>query len=257
MTDQTTAGALSADDQSAIEQAHAIRDGSEWFFEKIIQPFAGGLESTAPQLEPSSTPISDKAFNMIVMFEVSSQAAYQAKYQHPIWPGGASGVTIGIGYDVGYVSQQLLGQDWQGAIPDAVIQALRPAIGVRGASAQGLAQSLQATVTVPWTPAITVHRTKVIPKWITLVQKYLSNTDKLDGDCLGALVSLTYNRGASFDQDGDRFTEMRNIRADMASQNFADIPGQIRSMKRLWPTVRGLQIRRDSEAALFEAGLAA
>jgi hypothetical protein len=84
MTDQTTAGALSADDQSAIEQAHAIRDGSEWFFEKIIQPFAGGLESTAPQLEPSSTPISDKAFNMIVMFEVSSQAAYQAKYQHPI-----------------------------------------------------------------------------------------------------------------------------------------------------------------------------
>jgi hypothetical protein len=134
MTDQTTAGALSADDQSAIEQAHAIRDGSEWFFEKMIQPFAGGLESTAPQLEPSSTPISDKAFNMIVMFEVSSQAAYQAKYQHPIWPGGASGVTIGIGYDVGYVSQQLLGQDWQGAIPDAVIQALRPAIGVRGAS---------------------------------------------------------------------------------------------------------------------------
>jgi GH24 family phage-related lysozyme (muramidase) len=116
---------------------------------------------------------------------------------------------------------------------------------------------LQATVTVPWTPAITVHRSKVIPKWITLVQKYLSNTDKLDGDCLGALVSLTYNRGASFDQDGDRFTEMRNIRADMASQNFADIPGQIRSMKRLWPTVRGLQIRRDSEAALFEAGLAA
>jgi hypothetical protein len=160
----------------------------------MIQPFAGGLESTAPQLEPSSTPISDKAFNMIVMFEVSSQAAYQAKYQHPIWPGGASGVTIGIGYDVGYVSQQLLGQDWQGAIPDAVIQALRPAIGVRGASAQGLAQSLQATVTVPWTPAITVHRTKVIPKWIALVQKYLSNTDKLDGDCLGALVSNLQSR---------------------------------------------------------------
>jgi len=79
MTDQTTAGALSADDQSAIEQAHAIRDGSEWFFEKMIQPFAGGLESTAPQLEPSSTPISDKAFNMIVMFEVSSQAAYQGE----------------------------------------------------------------------------------------------------------------------------------------------------------------------------------
>jgi hypothetical protein len=255
MTDQATIGVLSADDETAVDEAHIVREGSEWFFEHIIQRLEG-VESAAPPLKPSDTPISDKAFNMIVMFEVSSQAAYEAKYQPPTWPGGASGVTIGIGYDVGYVSQQLLWQDWQGAISDAMINALLPAVGVRGAAAQGLAQSLRTSVTVPWTPAITVHRTKVIPKWIALVQKYLPNTDKLDGDSLGALVSLTYNRGASFDQAGDRFTEMRNIKTDMTSEKFADIPGQIRSMKRLWPTVRGLQIRRDSEAALFQAGLA-
>jgi hypothetical protein len=49
---------------------------------------------------------------------------------------------------------------------------------------------------------------------------------------------------------------MRAIKADMTSKTFPDIPTQIRDMKRLWPTVRGLQIRRDLEAQLFQDGLA-
>jgi GH24 family phage-related lysozyme (muramidase) len=97
---------------------------------------------------------------------------------------------------------------------------------------------------------------KVIPKWVTLVQTSLPNTILISPDSLGALVSLTYNRGASFDSPGDRYTEMRAIKSDMQTKNFADVPVQIRSTERLWPNVRGLQIRREQEAALFESGLA-
>ena len=50
---------------------------------------------------------------------------------------------------------------------------------------------------------------------------------------------------------------MRAIRALMASENFAGIPAQFRSMKRIWPNVKGLQSRREREAQLFEAGLRA
>jgi hypothetical protein len=73
---------------------------------------------------------------------------------------------------------------------------------------------------------------------------------------LGALVSLTYNRGASFGKQADRYREMSSIKAHMENSQFAKIPGEFRSMKRLWPGVRGLQERREFEARLFEKGLA-
>jgi len=48
---------------------------------------------------------------------------------------------------------------------------------------------------------------------------------------------------------------MRKIKELMASENFKEIPDQIRSMKRLWPPTSGLQKRRDDEAKLFQEGL--
>lgn len=62
----------------------------------------------------------------------------------------------------------------------------------------------------------------------------------------------------SFGAQGDRYTEMRAIAADVANGNLADIPTQIRSMKRLWanqPNLQGLVRRRELEALLFEEGL--
>jgi hypothetical protein len=49
---------------------------------------------------------------------------------------------------------------------------------------------------------------------------------------------------------------MRNIKSHMASKEFTAIPDEFRSMKRLWPDMRGLQKRREREAELFEKGLA-
>lgn len=199
--------------------------------------------------------ISQAAIDLIIREEVSSEAVYRKKYTRPEWPGVQSGVTIGIGYDVGYSTPARLRADWSGLIPDSMITALTRACGVTGDSAQGLLPSLRKVVNVPWEAAIGNFSRVVLPRWIKTVTDKLPNCDKLHPDCLGALVSLAYNRGPSFGNNGDRYREMRAIRALMASGNFAGIPAQFRSMKRIWPNVKGLQGRREREAQLFEAGL--
>lgn len=199
--------------------------------------------------------ISQEAIDLIVREEVSSEQTYRKRYTRPEWPGVASGVTIGIGYDVGYSTPAKLRADWSGRIPDSMIAALTRACGVTGESARALAKSLRSSVNVPWEAAMSNFEDVVLPRWIATVKNKLPNANKLPPDCLGALVSLAYNRGPSFNNTGDRYREMRAIRALMAAGQFSGIPAQFRSMKRLWPSVPGLQGRREREAQLFERGL--
>ena len=139
----------------------------------------------------------------------------------------------------------------------AMLQALAQTVGVKGGPAGPLARQLRDSVNVPWEDALAVFDNRDVPRWVAIVRKALPNTELLSPDCLGALVSLAYNRGASFSKAGDRYREMRAIKTHMANKDFAKIPAEFRSMKRLWPSLRGLQVRRDQEADLFQSGLAA
>lgn len=241
-------------DEAELEQARADREGFEWWAEWVNEN--AGLEAAPTSGPGSSTPISQQAFDLIVEFEVSSKAVYERKYRSTIWPKEQSGVTIGIGYDVGYVTKTQLWGDWKGAIPDAMITALERALGVRGAPAEAVARALRGSVDIPFDAAILVHKGKVMPRWVALVENHLAHTGALKPNSLGALVSLTYNRGASYGAAGPRYREMRAIKQHMADRAFAKIPAEFRSMKRIWPNVPGLQSRREREARLFEIGLA-
>lgn len=199
---------------------------------------------------------SQAAIDLIVAEEVSSKAYYEANYQHPEWPGGMSGVTIAIGYDCGYSTRAIIQADWGDKLPAAMVEALADVSGITGSAAHSHAQALRHVVTVPWDAAMAVFSQRDMPKWEAKVAASLPNTEKLSPDSFGALVSLAYNRGASFQNQGDRYMEMRAIYHFMAIESFAQIPDDIRAMKRLWPAVKGLRDRRDHEAALFEKGLA-
>ncbi|CAD6552997.1 glycoside hydrolase family protein [Paraburkholderia sabiae] len=202
--------------------------------------------------------ISDKAVELIVTFEVTSEAAYNRLYTHPVWPQGQSGCTIGIGYDLGYVDAQHMSADWGAAqLAPADIATLGGVCGLKGASAQQALPRVKS-VSVPFAAANTVFRQVTLQRTIAQTIAKLPNAATLKPDCLGALVSLVYNRGPSFGAAGDRYTEMRAIAADVANGNLTDIPNQIRSMKRLWanqPNLQGLVRRRELEALLFEEGL--
>jgi len=203
--------------------------------------------------------ISDEARNLIIAEEISSKTTYNKKYRRPEWPGGESGVTVGIGYDCGYQSAAKIRQDWSGLLPEEYIRVLADCAGIKAAAAKAKTKSVKSKVDVSWDAAIAEFDGVEVPRWVGIVGKALPNTELLSADCLGALVSLAYNRGASFSKSGERYKEMRAIKAHMATKDFDRIPDEFRSMKRLWAgtSVDGLVGRREREAKLFERGLIA
>jgi hypothetical protein len=201
--------------------------------------------------------ISQAAIDMIVAEEVSSKTTYIARYQHPEWPGGASGVTVAIGYDLGYSTRLQIGADFGGHVMPEMLAAMQRCAGVHGEAAHALLGQVRSQIVIPWDVAMDVFLQRDVPKWTETCRSHLPHFDELGADCKGALVSLAYNRGASFDMAGDRYAEMRLIKVHMLDRTFDGIPGAFRAMKRLWPNMSGLRNRREHEAALFERGLSA
>lgn len=204
---------------------------------------------------------SPRAMNLIIEEETGGRVYYDKKERHPDWPGGRSGVTIGIGYDCGYETAAQIQADWGAVLNTSMLKLLMSVAGVHGSPAKALAHELaHAGVAVEWEQAMQVFERVDMPRWEAIVSK-LPGSDKLSPDSFGALVSLAFNRGASWDIPAShdhtgRYREMRQIKADVADGNLSNIPVQIRSMKRLWPSTKDLRDRRDHEATLFEAGMA-
>lgn len=172
----------------------------------------------------SATSIARPAIDLIIAAEISSRAHYDAKLTRPMWPGGQSGPTIGIGYDVGTVNATQLRGDWNGELASNMIEALVSACGVLGPAAANMIPSLSHVV-LAYDPAERVFFRRSLPQFVAQTERALPNTGMLGPDCLGALVSLTYNRGPAFSAPGDRFAEMRAIRAHGGSRVRED-PGR-------------------------------
>jgi GH24 family phage-related lysozyme (muramidase) len=187
---------------------------------------------------------SQKAFDMILKFEGMGQPGQ--------WPGGESGVTIGYGYDLGYVTADDFRKDWGDHLSADVMNKLMPAIGLKGPVAKNQAAQLKA-VKVDKDSSMIVFRDKTIPSYQAQTAKAFPGLETLPADAQGALVSLIYNRGASM--TGDRRTEMRAIRTAVAKGDLKEIANQLRVMKRLWvgKGMQGLLNRRDAEAELVES----
>lgn len=204
-------------------------------------------------VKAANLPISLEAIEEIIFEEDSSEWYYLKHYQHPEWPGGASGITIALGYDLGYATPEKIQKDFGSLLPAAMIQVMIRCSGRTGGAAHAMLANVRGAITIPWAAALQVFLHRDMPLWIDTVRRTLPNTEFLGPTCLGMLTSVTYNRGASFSLSGDRYREMRAIKGLMASKHFADIPAQFRSMARLW--IGGVHNRRLREAALFEKGL--
>jgi hypothetical protein len=203
---------------------------------------------------------SQAAVNLIVASEVSSKETYIAKFQRPEWPpGGNSGITVGIGYDLGYATPAGILADWKDYLAPNIIRAMQGVAGLKGQAAHNALAGARTQILVPWEAAMAVFIRHDMPKWEAIVLKAIPGSEQLPAGCFGVLASIAYNRGASFSKPGDRYTEMRNIRMHVVSGMWDKVPDDIRSMKRLWtkPSERGLLTRREAEAALWEHSLAA
>jgi len=194
---------------------------------------------------------SPKALKLILDFEGLNQPGK--------WPGGASGVTIGIGYDLGYVTVDQYESDWGERLGPEVRGRLKDAVGLRALRAKNRAPELEGIV-IRRAPSEEVFRERTIPLYTVRAAQAFPGFEDLPADVQGALVSLVYNRGASMvdDSPADRRREMRAIRDAVAAEDLQEIADQIRLMKRLWvgKGLDGLLKRRDAEADLVEKALA-
>jgi hypothetical protein len=167
---------------------------------------------------------SRRSLDLLLGFEVGSRQRYEKEFQRPVWPGGNSGVTVGIGYDVGMTQRAQVRADW------------------------GVAQ-----VKIPLAVAEEVFYTRTLPSFAELTRKTFPGVQRLPADAQGMLLSLVYNRGASI--DGPRRVEMANIQKLLraSKHSLPAVAAEFESMKRLWPDLPGLQIRRQREAEVIRA----
>lgn len=189
-------------------------------------------------------PLSDRATALILKSEGLNQPGK--------WPGGASGITIGYGYDLGQVKVDEFVADWGGVLPTAQLERLKAAVGLAGDKAKAVAPGL-ADITIGKDVALKVFLVRTVPRFLAQTETAFPGLDKLPPDAQGALVSLVYNRGPKM--DGDRRKEMRAIRDAVGRGDLKEIAAQLRAMKRLWEGqgLPGLLVRRDAEAALVES----
>ena len=205
-----------------------------------------------PPPEPAEAACRRSAASLIVRWEVTSPAYYTRRLQQPIWPGGSSGVTWGIGYDGGANTARTIGQDWY---EHPHVSRLETTSGLHGAAAKNALPRYRDIVT-GYAYAAEVFETRSLVYYHRLAQRtFKSGFEELRPQACGALVSLVYNRGGSV--VGDSRREMKVIRdACVPTQDYACISREIRSMKRLWkntPNEAGLTARRESEALLAES----
>jgi hypothetical protein len=193
--------------------------------------------------------------------EVSSADLYRRLYRRPIWPGGESGITIGIGYDLRFVDGATLKDDWGAHLPPEALLALTPALGKPGSTA--LLARVRDAVDAPLAAAMTVLVRRSLPTYIARARGPYPQIDQLPPARQAALASLVYNRGAGLKDDKpperENRREMREIQRLLAAGRVEDVADQIDAMVRLWDpaTAAGLITRRRREAILWRAGFAA
>jgi len=200
--------------------------------------------------------ISKKSIDFIIQQEVGGRAYYEKALQKPSWPAGASGITIGIGYDLGYESMAQFLKDWQPNINSTDLSILKPVVGLKGENAKSMLKGDLLSVKIPFNAAYDVFVKNDVPRYYAMTKKIYPQLDTLNEDTQGALVSMVFNRGISL--AGDSRTEMRAIVDLVAKKDYEGIAEEIEKSKRLWEHkgLDGLVIRREAEADMIRNSIA-
>ncbi len=209
------------------------------------------VQEIAPTPPPDECIVAPAAVALIVRYEVSSPAYYEARLLAPVWPGAASGVTWGIGYDGGYQSSAEIRRDW---VQHVDVARLARVSGVVGPPARALLPGL-ADVRTPFALAESVFRHATLPEYCRLTARtFARGWDTLPPHARGGLVATVYNRGAAM--QGRRRAEMRMLRDEcVPAGDTACMARAFRAMSRLWagtPVGDGLRARYEATAELVE-----
>ena len=199
--------------------------------------------------EHFSLTVSKKGLKQIVKHEISSAVYYNKFLSHPVWPGGQSGITIGIGYDLGYNNEQQIRKDWSGNLSEIDLEKLVVVSGLKNDAASQALKNVKS-VFIPLETAQSVFYESTLSRYAAATARTYPGIEKLHPNAQAGLLSLIYNRGTSL--KGPRRKEMATIKDLVIQQDYTGISQQIRAMKQLWENkgLDGLLKRRDDEARL-------
>jgi hypothetical protein len=193
--------------------------------------------------------LTTKGIQAIINWETGGESYYDPQ---PEWPGESSGVTIGIGWDLGMTPFAETTRAWSPHLSASTLAALVGVSGRHGEAAKVVLPYVRH-LTIPWAAALSVFEDVTLPTFYVRTLRIYPQAADLPGDCAAALVSLVFNRGTAL--SGERRREMCNIQALLRTGNLKEIPKQFREMERLWPNSKGLKRRRNEEGDLFDGGL--
>jgi hypothetical protein len=217
-------------------------------------PEASATPDAIPEKEkplivlPAAPGLTQAGHDLILEFETDGRSGYKAR---PEWPRGQSGVTVGIGYDCGYMSATVVRQDWHRLTPPDPDR-LATTAGITGQKASAKLSSVR-DVLVQWEFAIDVFDNIDVAREFASCRHAYTDFDELRANAQAALISLGFNRG--YQMSGPARSEMRAIRDLVPKRDYDGMAAQLRKMVRVWKgTVneRGLTRRRLAEARLME-----
>ncbi|UZW62754.1 hypothetical protein [Lysobacter enzymogenes] len=243
---------------SVAAQVDAVVEYAQSTVADVVAPVAVEAREVVqavvpPPVQTLPPQVSPAAVDLIVRWEVTSESRYTRSLLWPVWPGGASGITWGIGYDGGLQTERDIRSAWS-AHP--AVDRLAATAGLVGERAK-VALPQYRDIATSYPLAYGVFADVSLPAYRASARSAFRSTpfDALPADAQGALVSLVYNRGASM--TGSRNTEKRTIRDEcLPAADVRCIATQLRAMCRLWagtPNGLGLCNRRKDEARLAEA----
>ena len=235
--------------QGKITDIAVCRSIAEANVSPLVEPVPIEPVPVTAEVTSQTGLISEDAFSLIIEFEGLDQPG--------VWPGASSGITLGVGYDLGFVSAEQFAADWERHLTAAQIARLKTVTGLTGGRAQAVASRF-GDIKITRTAGMEVFNRCSLPKFAKITRGAFPGMEKLPVNAQGALISLVFNRGSKM--DGSSRAEMAEIRhivqgaklPDETSTVLPRIASQIRQMKRLWDVrkLRGLHRRRDAEADL-------
>jgi len=235
-----------------------LKERTRWVLALIIIVVFAALTGRSRGAE-TALPVSDKAKETIIYYEVGGREYYESRLTRPevpAWRTTSSGVTVCFGVDLGQMTRDQIAETFDGIAAPHVIRALQSVSGMKGSNAYYNGLPRVRDLEFSWQQAEQVFEKRTLPRFTRLTaQTFHLTPNRLSGHENGALTSLVFNRGGS--KTGASRLEMRKIDEDIAAGYAGRVPGHLRAMKRLWSpvTLRGLHLRRDAEARLFYEGL--
>lgn len=209
-------------------------------------------------------PLDTDGVAFIAREETGGLSYYETITRWPHYPGLSSGITIGVGYDLRFNTENDFRKNWGSYLAPDILEELAHDIGKPGTKKRS--QELKKRgIQVPFKAAWKVFINKTLPRFHEDTRSIYPSLDMLPLLCRCALVSIVFNRGTSL--SGSRRSEMRAIADILAKADnpalerierkiiLTDVEDQIVAMQRLWGPEMGLYKRRQGEANLWRIGL--